>query len=481
MLHCRNCCYGLVVVILGTVGVAEAQSSGILSPNLARRYGLDRVWATQVEVGRDRGGVVHITPHVSSIRKRTIFDVVHAAGTLSISEQQLSPQGLPFGIDGARKYAEDRVKELAAKQPANADPPRIESRDVPEITLYAATSLGAVHAIDAETGKTKWVAALGNLNYPMSEVSANDNYVAYMNGSSVFVLDSLDGKLVWTHRSAGVAAAGPAVTDTHLFLPTVVGSMEVRLLSSTRETAWHYRTAGKTRVPPVGSSDSVAWTTDNGQLIVAAADPRAIRFRLEAKQPFYASPAFAGASRVVAATVDGFVHCMDRVSGAAVWKTAVGDRCFVAPYCVQDSVLILTEGHDLVCLNLQNGLEQWRAIGIRLVLSSSMEKLYCAGDIGRIVILDNKNGTRLATVETEEFDLHVVNAQSDRIYLGNRGGTLQCLREIGNRWPIVHVNRESASDEKPATTPRTKAGQDTGDDPFATPKAKQEGDPFANP
>jgi len=481
MLLCRNCCYGLVVVVLAAAGVANAQNSGILPPNLARRHGLDRVWATQVEVGRDRGGVVHVTPQVSSTRKQTVFDVVHAAGVLSISEQQLSPQGRPFGIDGARKYAEDRVKEFATKQPLNTDPPRIEMREVPEITLYAATSLGAVHAIDAETGKTKWVTALGNLNYPMSEVAANDNYVVYMNGSSVFVLDSLDGKLIWTHRSAGVAAAGPAVTDTHLFLPTVVGSMEVRLLASTLETAWHYRAGGKTRVPPVGSSDSVAWTTDRGQLIVAAADPRAIRFRLEAKQPFYASPAFAGVSRVVAATVDGFVHCMDRTSGGVLWKTAVGDRCFAAPYCVGDSVLILTEGHDLVCLNLQNGLEQWRTIGIRLVLASSAEKLYCAGDIGRMLILDSKNGARISTVETEEFDLQVVNSLTDRIYLGNRGGTLQCLREIGNRWPIVHVNRESESDEKPATTPRSKTNQGTNEDPFATPKTNAGEDPFANP
>ena len=143
-------------VSLSTVPL-EGRESGLISPNVARRNGLDRVWATQIEVGRNRGQVAHVTIHVSTIHKRTIFEVLHDGEPIVVSENQLSPSGQPFGVEGAKKFAEDRVIELKSLG-QGGKAPSIVRRDVPEITLYATTSLGILQAIDGETGKSKWIA-----------------------------------------------------------------------------------------------------------------------------------------------------------------------------------------------------------------------------------------------------------------------------------------------------------------------------------
>jgi hypothetical protein len=96
------------------------------------------------------------------------------------------------------------------------------------------------------------------------------------------------------------------------------------------------------------------------------------------------------------------------------------------------------------------------------------------------MILDNKNGRLVASVDTAELDLQVVNPQTDRIYLGTHDGTLQCLHEINARWPEVHLDRElPAAEEKTPAGPKARPKKSSEDeDPFA-PKPKEDADPFA--
>ena len=77
------------LVSLVTGGASARDNLGIIAPDVARRNGLDRVWATQVEVGRNRGQVASVTPHVSTTQKITVFEVVHEGTPLVISERQL--------------------------------------------------------------------------------------------------------------------------------------------------------------------------------------------------------------------------------------------------------------------------------------------------------------------------------------------------------------------------------------------------------
>jgi len=56
---------------------------------------------------------------------------------------------------------------------------------VPRSTIYAISSNSVVHAIDAETGETRWVTAIGRNDYPTFTISASDHLVAAINGASV--------------------------------------------------------------------------------------------------------------------------------------------------------------------------------------------------------------------------------------------------------------------------------------------------------
>ena len=66
------------------------------------------------------------------------------------------------------------------------------------------------------------------------------------------------------------------------------------------------------------------------------------------------------------------------------------------------------------------------------------------------MLLDAKTGARQGRIKTSEGIRTLVNDQSDRIYLVNDLGLIQCLREAGTT-PTMYRKPFSSQPEKPAT------------------------------
>ena len=105
----------------------------------------------------------------------------------------------------------------------------------------------------------------------------------------------------------------------------------------------------------------------------------------------------------------------------------------------------------------------------------------------RLIVLNKDNGSRIATFATEELDLTFTNLHSDRIFIGTRRGRLQCVHELANYWPQLHVGAEApnakAPKAKPVGAPAAQPKPDNAD-PFGAPdkgnQGKAEKDPFGD-
>ncbi len=75
--------------------------------------------------------------------------------------------------------------------------------------LTVLTSAGVVQEFNALTGETLWTAAVGNESYPSLGPSCSDQYVALVNGSTLYVLDRADGRPVVIRRIGGARAPRP--------------------------------------------------------------------------------------------------------------------------------------------------------------------------------------------------------------------------------------------------------------------------------
>src|SRR3990172_12905972 len=60
--------------------------------------------------------------------------------------------------------------------------------------LFVLTDSGVLQRIDTETGRTHWTVRIGNPDYPSLGPAVNQDSVALVNGSTLYVLDRKDGR-----------------------------------------------------------------------------------------------------------------------------------------------------------------------------------------------------------------------------------------------------------------------------------------------
>lgn len=523
----------VVCLVVPAVATAQTSRSGLISTTAADRLELTREWFTQVDLDRARGRVSYVDIHVNNSRTHTLFQVVYDRGKIDFSEKSRDRFGNPIGTLGAVELAAEKMIEITrdlktrddsggmkdelikteqaaeqvlqnildfrAKQEtsretiaepnveevaaplfsrAKASPdelPRFERRIVPEITLYAATDRGVTHAIDGESGKTRWSVPIGRTDHPNMAPAANDDYVAVVNGSVLFIVDSDTGKTVWQRKLEHAPGASPAITTDTVFVPMVSGHMEMYKLFRLDEEfqpPGFFVATGRNLVRPLTTPNgSVCWPTDRGYLYVASGDSQRLRFRLEADKKIESPATFAPPGFILVSSIDGYVYCMRELSGDIIWRFSTGQPISRSAIPIGDAVYIVTDEFGLFRVNLQNGAEQWWSPRIRRFLSASETRVYCEGDRGQIVVLDAQSGGRIGSIDTAGLDLKLLNVETDRLYLGTTTGLIQCLHETQLELPVVHRAREAKQTTKrvrpsATTTPATKPEDGDGKSPF---------------
>ncbi len=358
-------------------------------------------------------------------------------------------------------------------------------------TLFVQTDSGVLQAIDAETGRTRWSISIGQGRHPSTAPAANDKYVAVIRGSRLYIADRATGGLIWDRQLVGGPGAGPAVTETRVFVPMINGRIEAYQLERSNAPPWIYASAGRALIQPISTKDSVSWPTDLGHLYVSGAENPGVRFRLETdfainSQPGYRKP------WLFAASLDGYVYAVHERSGNQVWQFSTGNPIDQTPIPIADRVYVCPRRGGLFCLAIETGQQLWWAPRVAKFLAAGKERIYGTDLQNTLYVLDAKTGGRLATIPLNGLNLWLSNHQTDRIYLGSRNGLIQCLHEVGLDEPMRYaVSDEDEKqgppaanqppEEQPAEPPPIpeSVGQDAGN-PFddQEPADEPEDDPF---
>jgi len=480
-----------LAAVLGLPGAGNLFSNDIV-PRSISSGGLTVDWVSQIDVGGPdtivdfdfnisyEGKPIEIDGQMVPSNKTTTYFVIEYETNMErISEHDLDAFGKPLGIAGAETQANVRKEiieaELKAMEKAET---QVHVRKVvlPDTTIYALASNGLVTAIDAETGRTKWKTGIGSPDYPSTGIGSGSDYVAAVNGSTVYCLEAATGKIVWNKRCSSAPIASPAVSAKFIFVPLVNGKIES--FSIEGGIGNHsLGTSGKSTARPLVTSETVSWTTDKGFFAVAPIDqPSMVHFRLNTGDAIPASAGFQNGTMFVA-SAEGLVYAIEEKSGSIEWEFSTGQRLKLSPIPIGDSVLVITTRGMLFKLDVNSGklAEGWEApiSDVDQFVGLSAERIYVLDRYGRIKVIDRNSGTVVTTVSESPIEMVVANNKSDRLYVATRTGSIQCLREIGRELPYFHGEEMMA--EKPAAA-------DDGTDPFAVDaKPSETADPSESP
>ncbi len=320
--------------------------------------------------------------------------------------------------------------------------------------LSVLTTAGVLHEFHALTGETMWIAPIGNPDHPSLGPAANDNYIALVNGATLFVLDRADGRPVIIRTVGGAPGAAPAVSERHVFVPLVTGRIEAYPLEEQALTPWYYQSYGRAMVAPLTTPDSFVWATDAGRVYVGRLPELGLRYRLETASEIVAPCAY-HQPMVYVATLDGEVFALNELTAVRQWKYATGFPVTRAPAAVKDRVFVTSEEPALHCVDAITGASLWEVPNVTQFAALSATRVYGVDVLGALVALDAQTGALLARAPTHSATHALVNDQTDRVYLISQDGLVQCLHELEAEKPLYH--RPATSGEQPPGEPATTA------------------------
>ncbi|MGA2799487.1 MAG: PQQ-binding-like beta-propeller repeat protein [Thermoguttaceae bacterium] len=356
--------------------------------------------------------------------------------------------------------------------------------------LYAQTDKAVVHAIDAETGATLWVKQIGRPEHPSMTPGVGRNLLAIVNGSRLYVANRFNGKILLETDIDGAPGAGPAVSDQRVYVPTVKGLLlsyrvvqladqlkktdkEAPLSPQTSTTAKSEdkqnlrlsqqtvrpiscQSKGQTLVQPLvaresGYEEYVVWPTNEGCMYIARVGRNAdayieVKFRLETTAPIIAEPTYIPADPeisgdsgiILAATGDGYVNAILERTGDSLWRFSAGEPLAQPAVIIDERIYAATSLGGLHCIDAKTGGQIWYAPGIVQFTAASKNRVYGVDKLGSIRVLDAATGAQLDIMPASSLSVKMVNDDTDRIYLWNSKGLIQCLHEIGLTKPISH-------------------------------------------
>lgn len=365
--------------------------------------------------------------------------------------------------------------------------------------LLVVTNAGVIQALDANTGQSQWVTAVGNPEFPSLGPATNEKYAALVNGSTLYLLDRANGRILSERRIGGAPGAGPALSKEYVFVPLVTGRIEGYQLEDPKGTPWFYQSFGRVMVPPRTTPNSVVWATDAGYLYVARTDPPRTRFRLETMSNFVAQPAYQS-PLIYGITMAGGLFAVDERMAERRWKYTTGFPTERAPAVVGEHLYVTSDEPMLHSVNAKTGLSEWEAPVISQFAAASKLHVYGVDRFGTIHVLDKESGASLGRYPTGGVITALVNDQTDRLFLMTKNGLIQCLHEIGATEPTYYVKKaveeeepekeaaetpvvESRVDRPEPTRPSSETEEEdaTGDEgtPFGLPSTPQ--NPFGLP
>jgi outer membrane protein assembly factor BamB len=199
--------------------------------------------------------------------------------------------------------------------------------------LYTADLQGRVLAVHRTLGYILWEAKMpagvsGAFAYGRSKLIVGDKQ------GNLIALNARDGSEAWRFKSSSEWMSAPAVSLNHVFAVNSAGDLYA-LNESNGKEIWHYNRRGDEKMTVLGSGGPAVYGNtevfqgfSDGTLVALSAEKGKIIWekKLKSRERFYdiEMTPYVDEKRVVAATYDGRVYGVNRVTGESNWVFPVG-------------------------------------------------------------------------------------------------------------------------------------------------------------
>lgn len=269
-----------------------------------------------------------------------------------------------------------------------------------ESRVYAGTTRGVIHALDAESGIEIWACnidgpVLGTINYlPSNGISAPGRlYVISRADAKLACIDASSGVILWRGESIDRCDGSPAIsTDAVAY-----GSCAAALHIFSPETGEKLHNVGIDDDSQIAGGVAVsggyvyAGCRSGKILQIEISSGKQIWTNADSDSEVFSTPAVAG-DWITACSNSGVIYALDRATGKTRWKVET-DAALSSPVIASDKVLVSADG-ELIILGL--------ADGTRLGSVKISDEITSPAIAGPMVLVGSEDGTVAALGPAEQ-------------------------------------------------------------------------------
>ncbi len=242
--------------------------------------------------------------------------------------------------------------------------------------IFVTSGLGAVEALDAQTGQSVWKKRLTTPLHSAPTVS-NGRLFAVSDDNELFAINSATGEVLWTYQgivesARMLTAPSPAVFEDVVIAPFASGEL-VALRVQNGVVLWQDALSSSGQLTPLSSLNDIASgpVIADGYVIATAQSGVISAFDLRNGQRVWTQPAgslgypWVAGDFVYTVTTGGEVACMSKTSGAVVWtqqlrafkneKKRKERIAWAGPILIGNSLLTVSSRGEAVELNPYTG------------------------------------------------------------------------------------------------------------------------------
>ena len=266
--------------------------------------------------------------------------------------------------------------------------------------LYIGNLSGELVALDARTGAVRWTytadnSIYGSANWAQIPGSGSKRLFVGSYDNSLHCLDAVTGELIWRYETDNYINGAPA-TDGRV---AVFGGCDelLHVVSIADGTKLGEIWAGAYIPGSAALVDGRAYLGHyDNTLVCIDIEEQSIRWEYRDEEhggAFFGSPAV-GRDRVVIGSRDEFMHCVDRQTGAPLWRFRTRHEIDGSPVIAGDRVVFGSIDGWLYVVGLQDGLPIWSyEIGAAI--------LGCPAVTGGFVVIGAEDGRVYTFGETQ--------------------------------------------------------------------------------
>lgn len=304
-------------------------------------------------------------------------------------------------------------------------------------SLYVATRLGDLHAVDPGVGLLRWahnVAAQGRRVFKPSHLSTVEGraavLVAHAEGAYVYARDTgavlAEIPELWT---AGSGAVGDARSfyvgsiDGHIYAVRWYDPIHRKPIRT-----WKLLGGGPVTSTPVLIDNVLYFASQNGRVYACTADwNKDLQWPPFATEAAIVADLYVDESGVYVASLDRSLYRLDVTTGALLWRHRFPHPLRDAPIVSQRTVYQYCRGAGLYAIDVDTHELLWTQPSATAFVSRRAERTCVLLEDDRIAVLDSTSGKMRSVVPLLSRSVVAANPQGLAFYIVTQDGEMACF------------------------------------------------------